>query len=121
MKARVSPPLGHGSGVLAAVRTPVRLAVMTYVGAAGLIGLLIVGSLLVSPGGSIAQLASEPVRQLVQSIVPLLGGRPFVVEASWTGTHPAPLPTVVIDVRVLPPIGSSASQTSPLRARLTAP
>jgi hypothetical protein len=87
---------------------------MTYVGAAGLIGLGIVTSLLFAPGGEAMPSSMEPLSQLVQTMAPgTLGARPGVSSSSSAGIRPAALPTVVIDVRVLPSIDSTADGTAP--------
>jgi hypothetical protein len=49
--------------------TALRLVLMTYVGAAGLIGLGIVTSLLFTPGGGAIASSMEPLSGLVQSLL----------------------------------------------------
>jgi hypothetical protein len=50
--------------------TALRLVLMTYVGAAGLIGLGIVASLLLTTGGWAIPSSMQPLSQMLHSIVP---------------------------------------------------
>jgi hypothetical protein len=72
--------------VLSSVRTPLQLAAMTYVGAAGLGSLAVVTGIMLSPARDAVQDAIQPARDLVQSIVV-----PVVV-------LPRPSPTMIATV-----------------------
>ncbi|HEV7666281.1 MAG TPA: hypothetical protein VGQ62_22295 [Chloroflexota bacterium] len=59
---------GRGA-LLSSVRTPLQLAAMTYVGAAGLGGLAVVTGIMLSPARDAVQEVIQPARDLVERIV----------------------------------------------------
>ena len=65
------------AGLVAAVRTPLQVAVLTYIGAGGIAGVAAVSVVLLTPAGQVVQQAIEPARELVQNILP--ADFPFIV------------------------------------------
>ncbi len=56
--------------LLTAVKLPMQAAVLTYVGAAGLSGAVVVGGVMVTPAREVVEQAIEPAREFVQTRVP---------------------------------------------------
>ena len=48
------------AGLLAGARTPMQVAVLAYVGAGGLAGVTVVGTIMLTPAGQAVQAAIEP-------------------------------------------------------------
>jgi len=59
------------AALVAGARTPMQVAVLAYVGAAGLTGVTVVATLMLTPAGHVVQVAIEPARELVQTILPV--------------------------------------------------
>src|SRR5437899_1198970 len=92
---------------LAAVRGPLQVAVLAYVGAGGLAGVAIVGGIMLSPAGGAVQQAIAPAAELVQNVVPVSLPPMLEIVPSPRGMFPTP-PQPTPNVIVVPPVADMA-------------
>ena len=92
---------------LAAVRGPLQVAVLAYVGAGGLAGVAIVGGIMLSPAGGAVQQAIAPAAELVQNVVPVSLPPMLEIVPPPRGVFPTP-PQPTPNVIVVPPVADMA-------------